>query len=337
MVLAPKPRTWPTVRTNQGMTEISDSNKSWELRIGIVQTVLLLGLITGSMVVAYGFGFISGQKAGFESALASNINSTVRIPITSDTKTELASNDNDTDNLAPDAESAPPGSLAKLGGDLPNAATENADSTEALPELSEMKTTAAEALPEQAPASNALPADNDLLNREKTFAKAAEVHPTAHDVAKVGAAQKGSQSEASGNGKTLADLFPKKNEVVVAKENHIAKVEEKPLAKVVEPVLAETEAAPPKTENRSLIKDILPRGWFAQVAAPHVQKDAEKLAGRLKSSGFSVSIERAQVKGEEYFRVMVGPEDNRGQAETLVKQLRRESYLTSEPFLRQVK
>jgi hypothetical protein len=43
------------------------------------------------------------------------------------------------------------------------------------------------------------------------------------------------------------------------------------------------------------------------------------------------------VRGEEYYRVLVGPEQNRVHADRLVGQLRSERYLAAPPFIRQVK
>ncbi|MBN8550818.1 MAG: SPOR domain-containing protein [Deltaproteobacteria bacterium] len=48
-------------------------------------------------------------------------------------------------------------------------------------------------------------------------------------------------------------------------------------------------------------------------------------------------IEVARVRGDEYYRVLVGPEQNRDRAQRLVGQLKRESYIHGDPFLRVVK
>ncbi|RMG42035.1 MAG: SPOR domain-containing protein [Candidatus Dadabacteria bacterium] len=81
----------------------------------------------------------------------------------------------------------------------------------------------------------------------------------------------------------------------------------------------------------------LKSGWFAQVAAPRKLSDAQKLARKLHSSGFRVAIETARVRGQEYFRVLVGPEEDQLQAKRLIAQVKREPYVTSAPFLRRVK
>lgn len=81
----------------------------------------------------------------------------------------------------------------------------------------------------------------------------------------------------------------------------------------------------------------VPKGWFAQVAAPREMSDARSLAGQLKGSGFPVSIERARVRGQEYYRVLVGPENSRQLAQRLIQQLKREPYLTGDPFIKLIR
>jgi cell division septation protein DedD len=86
-----------------------------------------------------------------------------------------------------------------------------------------------------------------------------------------------------------------------------------------------------------MVKQVLPPGFFAQVAAPKRMTEAQDVARRLKRSGFPVVIETAHVRGEDYYRVLVGPEDNKAQADRLIDQLKRESYLSGTAFLRKVK
>jgi cell division septation protein DedD len=109
------------------------------------------------------------------------------------------------------------------------------------------------------------------------------------------------------------------------------------------PKLPPTEVLPPEVPKRdsastdtSFVKQVLPQGFFAQVAAPKRIAEAQDVARRLKKSGFPVVIETAHVRGEDYFRVLVGPEENKVQADRLVDQLKRESYLSGSAFLRRV-
>jgi len=97
-----------------------------------------------------------------------------------------------------------------------------------------------------------------------------------------------------------------------------------------------TKVPTPKVSG-GLVKRTLPPGHFAQVAAPKKLSDAEDIARKLKKSGFPVVVEVASIQGVEYFRVLVGPEENKVQAERLVDQLGSERYIPGKPFIRVVK
>jgi septal ring-binding cell division protein DamX len=94
-----------------------------------------------------------------------------------------------------------------------------------------------------------------------------------------------------------------------------------------------------KAESKGgLVRRTLPLGYFAQVAAPKKLAEAEGVAKRLKKAGFPVLVESATVNGQGFYRVVVGPEDNKEQVDRLVKQLQKESLAgSSKPFIRRVK
>jgi cell division septation protein DedD len=87
-------------------------------------------------------------------------------------------------------------------------------------------------------------------------------------------------------------------------------------------------------EASNFLKPKLNRGWYVQVGAPESLDEANKIASQLKDSGFPVSIEKAQVQSQTYYRLLVGPEDNRVQGERLLEQVKRERYIKAQPFLR---
>jgi len=148
--------------------------------------------------------------------------------------------------------------------------------------------------------------------------------------------------EVASDAKAGAKVEPKraeqKGETSSEAKQVAAKEKVADLPKPVVPVLPDPgEAAPqPKTDS-NFVKRIVPQGYFAQVAAPKNLSDAESVARKLKRSGFPVVVEVANVRGEEYFRVLVGPEQNRVHADRLVEQLQSERYLSAPPFIRQVK
>jgi cell division septation protein DedD len=104
-----------------------------------------------------------------------------------------------------------------------------------------------------------------------------------------------------------------------------------------QPTAAPTLRAENKNASDVAVKRVLPSGFFAQVAAPTKLADAQSVARKLRQSGFPVVVEEANVKGESYYRVLVGPEENKVQADRLLQQLKSERYLTSAPFVRRVK
>ena len=82
MSIIPGPRTSPTVKPLASSNQ--RSLQSWRITLGPVQTVVLVGVITGCMACAFYLGFFSGQKVGIETALNNNLSSAMRLPIDSD-------------------------------------------------------------------------------------------------------------------------------------------------------------------------------------------------------------------------------------------------------------
>jgi cell division septation protein DedD len=138
-----------------------------------------------------------------------------------------------------------------------------------------------------------------------------------------------------GTGAELEDSATAKRGAVVAPAQEVVTKkapvveEEAPAAKVAKPV--ET-----KKEKVSVVKR-LPKGYFAQVAAPKTKGEAEELARKLRKSGFPVVLEDNSTGRSPFYRVMVGPEDNKVQADRMLGQLKREKYLDGKIFVRQVK
>ena len=47
-------------------------------------------------------------------------------------------------------------------------------------------------------------------------------------------------------------------------------------------------------------------------------------------------VEQAKVRGENYYRIMVGPEMKRTLAERMLEQIAREEIVSGKPFIRKV-
>jgi cell division septation protein DedD len=137
----------------------------------------------------------------------------------------------------------------------------------------------------------------------------------------------GTGAELEGRGTTPGALKGAPSQEVAPKKAAVVEPEVSAPAKVTKPV--ET-----KKEKVSVVKR-LPKGYFAQVAAP--KREAEDLARRLRKSGFPVVVEDNSAGRSPFYRVMVGPEDNKVQADRMLGQLKREKYLDGKIFVRQVK
>ncbi|MGQ9830452.1 MAG: SPOR domain-containing protein [Thermochromatium sp.] len=70
-----------------------------------------------------------------------------------------------------------------------------------------------------------------------------------------------------------------------------------------------------------------PPSWVVQVSSLGSPEAAGKLADSLKQSGFSAFVERAEVGGKIYYRVRVGPDIDRANAERTADMLRKQHKL----------
>ncbi len=65
--------------------------------------------------------------------------------------------------------------------------------------------------------------------------------------------------------------------------------------------------------------------WVVQVASLGSAAPAEKLRDELRGKGYPAFVEQARVNGKLYFRVRVGPETDRGRANSVAARLQRET------------
>ncbi len=140
--------------------------------------------------------------------------------------------------------------------------------------------------------------------------------------------------------KELEKKFEKKKEVV--KDIAIPTVKKE----VIEPSLPKLPQEKPRVVEPQLNKpkvnipqnnvsaSSIPRGFYAQVAAPSTYTDAANLVRKIKESGFKATIENATINGKPFYRVLVGPEETRLHTQRMIDQLRREPFITSAPFIR---
>lgn len=308
------------------------SLKAWEVRLELPQCIVLVGAVTGAMACAFYLGFFSGRQLGLESALQTSQVNLARLPIVPALTDEQIA-----DEVASDV-------YAKLNADkvLPPAAGAESGKAPDVPDLSTIrKTTIDDGL--------------GLVPAGTEGAGVVEPGPPAESVSAVkGREGEKGKGEAPPAPETLDSILAEREKALEAakpaekapapeavaekkaeepKRSEEGKKAEAPKAE--EPKKAEAPAAALKVDEKKTTS--LPRGWFAQVAAPRKHSDATGIAQKLRGSGFPVVVEEANVKGEQYYRILVGPEASKQTADRLVSQLRRERYLEGAPFLRQVK
>lgn len=310
------------------------SNQGWELRLGKLQVAVWLGLAVGSIVGSYSVGFFAGRYVGFETARKSTSVEVAKLPIT---------------DIAPE-----------LPAQNPSTIYEKLNSPAVMREVEQE---AAVSKPRVAAKESAPAYKEPKIIDEDAAALAAGTSEKRSQAA----AQDGGAAAPAAAVEEIEELFGEDgtgSELIIGDEQSAPtkKVPESVrilgAEKAVEPAQVEksanellderiasartTEEKAPKVEKKPaasdpLVRKVLPPGFFAQVAAPKKQSDAESIARKLKQSGFPVVIESTTVRGESFYRVLVGPEENKVQADRLVSQLRSESYIAGAPFIRKVK
>ena len=99
-----------------------------------------------------------------------------------------------------------------------------------------------------------------------------------------------------------------------------AKEPKKEIAKVTPPKEPAKEKEPAKPAEPGPKKT--GAGWVFQVASLSERAKADEMAGNLKSKGFPAFVETAEVNGKTYFRVRVGPRQERKDIDALAAAVR---------------
>ncbi len=359
MASIPGPRTHPTVLRMATMN--NQQSSSWEVRLGLLQIVLVVGIITGSMLAIFALGFSSGQHSGLDLARQAATSELPRIPITEDL----------TPTDSPAAQTEIYAKLNDSGVRFAETATEPENSKEALAKNSSVADL--EATNSEVKGSTETAALQ--IGSSDATATLADEKKGKHQVVRMLGGEDVPDSAESAplkekeDGKTLGGLIKKESRAVVT----ISEPENKgsdPAAETsvknrsAEPVTVETGKTAIKAEKERVTTEkplksdpvavakvgsssgsakkfafvsSLPKGWFVQIAAPKSSEEAEAVAGQLSKSGFPVMIEKAEVRGERYFRVVVGPERSRELSERLSGQIKRDGAVKGDPFIRMVR
>jgi cell division septation protein DedD len=318
----------------------------WEVRLGTIQVAVWLGLAIGACVGGYFVGFFSGRYVGFESARESSAGTVMKLPAPEMIADSSAMNPN------------PVYDRLKAPAVLPETTSPRASVKSPINNVVDL----AVKNPPNRPLNNALDSNNDEIFDDATSggeliigsdeglgAQPQQRVPSSVKIiggdktTRLGEGSTGSdlKNEAgAGDASAAASILDARIANARSELGRLAQEEDLDSAKPVkapEAKKAANEVSTKPSDNNGLVRKVLPPGYFAQVSAPKKMAEAESEAKRLKRSGFPVVIEAASVNGQSFYRVMVGPEENKVQAERLVDQLQSESYVAGKPFIRRVK
>lgn len=308
----------------------------WELRLGVFQVVVLLGLIMGLLTCIFFLGYFSGREVGHNAALTASLTNTIRMPIgeadqadriDEDSSRKVASevyarlNDNGAE-AAKTQDVQKQADMPRLGA-IDSTTDAPVDVVEGgVPPSGENGAAAGVVSPD--PENTPLPSRDQLL--KQVIELEAQQPP----------APAGADTDSPGDA-AMADgqaVKPQEKVSPPPAPTSTIKPRETPTPKAT---ATPRPTKTPKVEKAQTGGEQLSRGWFAQIAAPRKKEDAAELSRQLRKSGFGVMVEVAQVRGEQYYRVLAGPENSKAQAEKLIEQLKREPYIQTQPFLRQIK
>ncbi|MCB0352830.1 MAG: SPOR domain-containing protein [Bdellovibrionales bacterium] len=350
--------------------------QGYELRFGIVQLVMVLGIVTGSMVCAFYFGYQSGRDSGYETASADSLSRSVRLPISDEELQQEVSEEQASQVYAklgddrlttqigeepgnPDVDTAqldPIPSLDTAPIIVERKKTENTDTAdtslldEPVKSVSEEKESdlgGAIRVLGDTPATRSKGTLGGLLElkNEKSSpdvilkAKTSEESSAQLETRNASGEQAGAIQIESPNKEIKREAEPDKQDEGEKPSQQFAKLQKSPInqdsLKEEAPAASSIEAV--KSSPPAAVSSTPRSGWYVQVAAPKARSDADSLAQKLRSSGFQITIETANVRGEKYFRVLVGPEDNRTLAQRLSGQVKREPYVQGEPFIKVIR
>jgi cell division septation protein DedD len=317
-------------------------NERWEVRLTLSQLIILIGVMTGCLAISFYLGFFSGKQVGAAGAMESSLATLPKVPITGE-----AAPGETTPDAAEEAVSDVYAKLKASGSNKENSLVElPMPAVEAIKEADSNVTAEGEKMLQESlevveppvvgtPPAKKAAALSDPWSVEAPTAK----KKTIDDVLDQSGAEK---REVAAPAETPAQLLTVAPTKVPEKPTLAPTAVPTPIKPTPTPTPKMTPTpkstpVPTKTSGAAISQGIKEKGWYAQVAAPKSKTEADALASKLRSNGFRVAIETAQVKGDQYYRILVGPEDNKDQATSLVGQLKRESYLAGEPFIRPIK
>ena len=97
---------------------------------------------------------------------------------------------------------------------------------------------------------------------------------------------------------------------------------------VTKPVVRPRPEAAKKTVSKAakVAPSTAKTGWVAQVGSFRSEANAARLTAQLKKQGYTAFVMRHGDDGDAMFRVRVGPESARAQAESVAKRLKKDGH-----------
>lgn len=306
-----------------------------EIRLGALQIVVWLGLALGAIFGSYGLGFVSGRSVGFDNARSASGVEVAKLAISD----VLPESSNQNISGIYDKLNAP--AILEQGSTAVKRSKGAADTRGARGEGELAAASAQEIQQETIPEVESIFSNSELVDELSAT--------TPRNVRLLGGEEEPledipSQPKARANDRSVGALLDER----IANNGQEQEVNQKVLGTVANGTVTQLAnedntsakvAVANKVQKQAesalkiAVKKRLPEGYFAQVAAPKQLPQAEQIAKKLQKSGFPVVIESTTVKGENFYRVVVGPEDNKIQAQRLIAQLKGEKYLVSSPFI----
>lgn len=332
-------------------------NNEFQVRLSLLQVVFLLGLILGCLVAVYAAGYVSGDGSGYERAMRSSVKNFIPFAIEEEQKvSEKELQEKSTEIYARLQEK--PGKRDEQGlteKDIPGREQKSGESEDGMPEIAKIEESKSKPLPlEKKDPEQDLAGDGE---ENTTVSAIAALTGDPGPAERQGEAPTITQEEGAGEAR-LSEILAKSSaqgsalheeqQNSITEQNNIAEKnsvrEGSGLGDIVargasaekQPMLVEQASPSPKPTQALVTPGNVASGWYAQVAAPSTLAEASALSAKLRSSGFPVRIETASVRGQQYYRVLVGPESSQTYAQRLVGQLKREPGIRSEPFVKYV-
>jgi DedD protein len=331
----------------------------WEMRISLAQVIVLWLVLAGMMVMVFTFGYHAGREKGLRVALDENGQQTVRLPITTLVKPQEPRADAVLSNSATLESSAGEGVKPSEPRSQAKDGTSNSEMA-SMPPLADAQLALAGKLdtpePEKQSLGQAETTRSIDFSKSEGFSdvtsaaessekrKLAELEEKMSAEEKMRAAKLKEEERRAAEAAKIEARKAKAARVAALKEKlraaKLEKLEEAKRAEKARELAAQKAASNLKTNSNSSSlpsSDSLQPGWFAQAAATRSEKDAVAIARRFKIAGFNSNLERATVRGKQYFRVLVGPYGSRDAASAAREGIKSAGITNGEPFVKRVK